>query len=267
MNPSLLSLLALAAAEPAESPPPGRWAMNRGEETCTLVRETQGKAESAMGVRTLPGTGFADLWVLARKWSGPTDLNYDSVDVILEPSGYRAAKPAISIQSADRSGISVIALGETFVKSFSGAGELRLVRGKRSMAKVAIPGAEAAVASLRACENVRIRKWGFDPEVVRSLSRRPIPIGGPPQWFSSDDYPMEAIQFSQQGIVLTRLVIEADGRVSECVVVEGGGHPALDRRTCEVILGRGRYQPALTAAGQPVRALSHLRTVWRMPRS
>jgi hypothetical protein len=263
MNPGLLSLLALAAAAKAASPPNDGWVLKRGEETCSLVRETQGKAAATMVVRTLPGSDFVDLLLVTRNWSGPINLIRDEVDVILEPSGYRAAEPAISIKSGERAGITVGAMGDEFVKNLSGASELRVVRGKRSLANVAIPGAAAAVARLRACENVTMRKWGFDPEVLRSLSRAPVPIGSPGQWFSDKDYPGEAIQTYLQGRVLTRLVIGTDGRVAECVVVEGR-HPVLDRRTCEILLSRGRYQPALSAAGEPVRALTPLRPIWRL---
>ena len=216
-----------------------------------------------MIVRTLPGSGFVDLLLVTRKWSGPINLVRDKVDVILEPSGYRTSEPAISIRSGERAGITVGPMGDEFVTSLSGAGELRVVRGKRSLANVAIPGAAAAVARLRACENVTMRKWGFDPEVLRSLSRAPVPIGSPAQWFSDKDYPGKAVQSYRQGNVLTRLVIGTDGRVAECVVVDGS-YPVLDRRTCEVLLSRGRYQPALSAAGEPVRALAPLRPNWRL---
>ena len=110
-----------------------------------------------------------------------------------------------------------------------------------------------------------MRHWGFDPGVIRSLSQPPRQIGGPTEWFSDEDYPEEAVRSRQQGSVLTRLIVGIDGRVADCIILDSSGYPALDRRTCEVLITRGRYQPALAASGEPVRGLASIRFYWSMP--
>ena len=48
-----------------------------------------------------------------------------------------------------------------------------------------------------------------------------------------------------------KLGIGADGRATYCVTVQPSGNSELDRRACEALLRRARYEPALNSAGVP----------------
>ncbi len=68
------------------------------------------------------------------------------------------------------------------------------------------------------------------------------------------DYPREAGEEGIGGTVGVRFVVEPDGRVSRCSIERSSGSPALDDRTCALIVQRFRYDPSRDPEGRPVRA-------------
>jgi TonB family protein len=96
-----------------------------------------------------------------------------------------------------------------------------------------------------------------------SLFPRPARLGepvyaapNPPQPLSShavtaDDYPPVSIRLQEQGKVMVRYVVEADGSVNECTVETTSGRPRLDDAAC-VLVRKWRYTPATLAAGKAV---------------
>ena len=262
----LLASMAAPAPAPAPASAAPRWVVDWGQNRCSLVRETGGADSLSLMVRTVPGAGLAELWLLNPRWKGPVLTALKPVDVSLAPTGFRAAQYPLAILFNGQRGLAVTNLDPGLLRNLAGAHALRIEQGGRSLVEVPLPGSAKAASALRACEAAVLRDWGFDAEVIQSLSRVPEPIDGPAQWFSDRDYPFEAVRKRISGSVLTRLVISSEGRVAECIVIEGSGEILLDRTTCDLLMKRGRYRPALTAAGQPVRAMSSVRIVWRLPR-
>ncbi|WP_267392997.1 MULTISPECIES: energy transducer TonB [unclassified Sphingomonas] len=71
----------------------------------------------------------------------------------------------------------------------------------------------------------------------------PVPRGNPGAWFGADDYPPDARRAGAEGRTVVELLIQADGRASDCRVVSGSGNASLDRATCLLALQRGRFAP------------------------
>ena len=67
---------------------------------------------------------------------------------------------------------------------------------------------------------------------------------------SNDDYLASAKRDGESGIVHFRLLVGADGRVTNCTISRTSGSPALDNRTCRLM--RARFTPALDLSGNPV---------------
>ena len=259
----LAGLFALAA-EPAAAPAAARWVVDWGDQRCSLIRETGGPASVSLMVRTVPGAGQAELWLIDPNWTAPGFFGFQPVEIDLQPSGFRITDYAISVRFKGQQGIGITNLEEAFLAKLPGTQRLVIRRGKRKLAEVALPGSARAVEALPACEAEIMRDWGLDPQVIQSLRRKPTPVRNPALWFSSDDYPLAAIQRHQWGSVLTRMTVGIDGRVAECVVVESSGQALLDKRTCDLLISRGRYKPALTAGGEPIRAMTSVRIHWRI---
>ncbi|WP_265563793.1 energy transducer TonB [Sphingomicrobium arenosum] len=72
--------------------------------------------------------------------------------------------------------------------------------------------------------------------------------------FRAEDYPADALRLDQEGAVRARLAITPQGTVSECVIVETSGSPALDRATCDILMERATFDPAVNNQGRLVEA-------------
>jgi protein TonB len=70
-------------------------------------------------------------------------------------------------------------------------------------------------------------------------------------YVSDADYPAEAIRREEQGVTRFRLVVSADGRVSDCAVTGSSGSTALDSATCRLMKSRARFAPARDSDGRP----------------
>ena len=68
---------------------------------------------------------------------------------------------------------------------------------------------------------------------------------------SEDDYPDASRRAEEQGVVRVSYVVDTDGKVSSCTVVQSSGSSRLDDATCKIIMRRFRFNPA-TVNGQPV---------------
>jgi hypothetical protein len=111
---------------------------------------------------------------------------------------------------------------------------------------------DRAFAALRSCTDDLVKTWGLDPAVQRSLSRPPEPRSNPGLWLQSKDYPPEALQVGKQAIVDFRLSIDASGNPTACEVQRSYSGDVFDKHTCELLVKRARFEPALDAAGKPV---------------
>ena len=81
---------------------------------------------------------------------------------------------------------------------------------------------------------------------------------------SGDDYPSSALNNEEQGLVVARLSIGADGRVTGCSVSSSSGSRALDTATCRILRSRARFTPARLSNGQPTTDTHIARIRWQI---
>lgn len=122
----------------------------------------------------------------------------------------------------------------------------------------ATPGSAPRVARYRAALYVKGERLAYDNPAGR-------PRANLSSYFSTDDYPGDALRARAEGTVSFRLEINAEGRVSRCNIVESSGNASLDAKTCEVLISRARYEPARNAAGEAVPGGDAGRVTWRLP--
>ena len=78
------------------------------------------------------------------------------------------------------------------------------------------------------------------------------------------DYPDAARRREEQGTVRVSYVVDAEGRVTGCTIVQSSGSSSLDATTCRIFERRFRYAPARDAAGNPVPASLTQSVTWRL---
>lgn len=91
--------------------------------------------------------------------------------------------------------------------------------------------------------------WSAPPADPAPAAQGPIDAGGATRALAYADplrlnYPAPAIRARQQGDVLLKVLVDANGIVQQVEIAQGSGYPALDRAAREAVL-RARFRPVL----------------------
>ena len=105
--------------------------------------------------------------------------------------------------------------------------------------------------AMRKCTDDLVRTWGLDPEAMKRLTRRPTPKTNPGIWLKPNDYPGSALSTGAQSLVSFRLLIDSTGTPTDCLIQRSYGNEPFNKITCEKIMERARFEPALDAEGKP----------------
>lgn len=73
--------------------------------------------------------------------------------------------------------------------------------------------------------------------------------------FTSNDYPQKALFKGEHGTVRVTLVIDETGATQKCLVYKSSGSERLDQTTCDVLLERAKFEPAIDENGEPMPSL------------
>ena len=104
------------------------------------------------------------------------------------------------------------------------------------------------------------------PPPAPAISKAAGVKGNPGSWVTNDAYPPSSVRDQEQGISGLTFEVNAQGRIENCRVSSSSGSATLDRTACSLVTRRGRYSPALNAAGQPVPGgTKTLRFTWKLP--
>ena len=255
----ILAALGMAGEGPAiaqERPTP-LWQVDWGEQFCSLIRLPDRSIPFALALRLAPGNGSLDM-VLLRRGSARLPAGLTAV-ALTEPR----ASFEIQVGVHDSDQLQFNSPTDGFWDVITAAGELQLKQRTGARYRIPLADARGALQALRRCESEVMREWGIDEAQWRSLRRRPE--SGNLLGLRFSDYPEQALAGGTSGRVMVRVAVSAEGRPTECVPVATSGAAALDARTCQVIMARARFRPALGAAGQPVAARSIFKVTWLTP--
>ena len=256
------ALLPLAAggawAQPQPAPQPQAqagaaqqpaWQVDWGEENCSLIRLPGRGTPYAIALRMLPGSDWGAMFVSDRGFSIPPA----SVDgVALAPSGRTFALYNGNVETRIFGVHRYYGLPPEFWEVLGGSNALQLRHGARTMGEVALTQTAAAVRMLQQCISHRLQDWGIDEAAWRAQGRHPAALNR--LGIDDRDYPSQAIDRSLEGRVIVRVNIDAEGRPTACAPVVSSNVRPMDNAACHAAMTRGRFVPALDAAGAPTAA-------------
>lgn len=104
-----------------------------------------------------------------------------------------------------------------------------------------------------------------DVPVVDPLAGVPMPTTDLRFWFTSDDYPAEALRNHWQGDTSVELDVDEAGLPRACRVVWSSGYGVLDQRACDVLMRRARFLLPPGPDGAPVASQVVRNVFWRLP--
>lgn len=111
---------------------------------------------------------------------------------------------------------------------------------------------DKAFVALRKCTDQLVESWGFDPVQQRNLWTGPKPLSKPASWLTSNSYPSGMLMQGKQGLVNFRLTVDEKGMPTACEVQRSYSHEAFDKVTCQLLMQRARFSPAIDGTGKPI---------------
>lgn len=255
-----------AAGQAAQPGAKSQWEVNWAEQRCSIAR-TAGRSGITLVLRTHLSEQNAELIFRDVAWRGDPLDGARKVDVTLEPAGVRIEAEAVAQRRPDGSHLlSLKKLGRQFFDQFAAAKHIRVEREGKAIAEVAIPGAVRAVEAFRVCRDDLVASWGFDPAVLAGLQKWPAPIQAFTSLFRAEDYPGGRAWMGDGGVVTVRYTVGVDGRVSECAPIsDPGKETPFYKRTCQILIERGRFEPAIAADGRAIATPNVLTMNWYWP--
>jgi hypothetical protein len=116
--------------------------------------------------------------------------------------------------------------------------------------------------AMRQCTDNLVRYWGYDPEVLRNLSRSVEPAGNPANWLKPKDFPNSPKSEIESGRLAFRLDISDAGQVTGCKVLYRTKSDIYTDQVCTALVQRAKFKPALDAQGKPVKSFYINRVLW-----
>lgn len=119
--------------------------------------------------------------------------------------------------------------------------------------------------ALEICRSDLRDYWNITPQNAAGLKSPAIPVHPALNYFSSEDYPQQAIRQDEGGTTSVVVLIDEKGKVRDCMIDGTSGVPTLDAMTCVVFRERVKFAPAITNEGEPVRSFMTQRIRWELP--
>jgi hypothetical protein len=121
-----------------------------------------------------------------------------------------------------------------------------------------------AHAMMRQCGREQMKAWGLDPEtqdkiVLSAWAKRNLV-----SFFDWTDYPTDAVRSGQQSIISARLIVGADGKVTNCTPLTAFIGEGFKEVVCRN-LSKATFEPAELADGTRVPTFVTTRIAFRMP--
>jgi TonB family protein len=247
------------AAAAAPKQPTGKWVAEFGDHQCVLSR-AYGTADDALilAFQKLPTQTGIELIVLRTGKSldltgGRARIGFQK-ETTLEArfGGYRVG--------SDLRRISVRIEDESYRAAVE-SGAVSLSIPKELEEGFAVPGFGSALKVLDQCVVNLGEVWGI-PKDHQSRVSRPAKVIEPGSLFDSNDYPIGALKEDASGKAVVRLIVDEEGRPSDCTLLKSSGNKFLDAASCSKLVKRARFEPALDIQGRPMRSISITAINW-----
>lgn len=189
------------------------------------------------------------------------------VDVVLEASGREFGEKLegarVHFPGGDKA-VLTFYLSRDRLEALVGVPALTIRASGNAPISVALSMGKQVLAALKTCETDLMVHFGYDPAKIAAIAKQ-AEAANNEIWLSADDYPASALNAHNEGTTLIGWTIASSGRVTDCRILKSSGTAELDKAACTGILKRGRYRPALDAAGNPVESYSTRIVRWSLP--
>lgn len=130
---------------------------------------------------------------------------------------------------------------------------IELRRGPGTALRLETGSLEPVYAAMNRCTDSLLRVWGLDVDAHQAL-RAPV------EWTNTESvidglsrrYPLRARRFSAEAVFRFRLMIDAEGQVTDCIAYRATLSPDFQADACDYIAREARFTPAVASDGRPI---------------
>ena len=253
---------AVAAAEAPPLKPVGPWVLDYDATQCIASRQYGADKEAlTFAIRPAPNGNNYELLVgraryapmFAEELDGSVDFGRGPIKAWL--LHYGETKKKVSVHQ--------FRISAAEMAQATNATSVSLRSGDGTSANIALTDMPQLMKGMQDCTADLKRYWNIDNPERQNVA---VEVKGEIRSiFRPEDYPAEAMKKRQEGRVQFLLLIDEQGKVAGCNIVQASGIPALDGMGCLVIMERAKFQPALDKQGRPIRsAYVTPPVVWRI---
>jgi hypothetical protein len=263
LPPLALSALCAAPAAAQTSQPaptaPARWHLDGSTDRCLLSRRLEGTPLAANFIlRTIPGSGRYDVILAAPGL--PSDVRRPGRRSVLtlSPGGTGHVREGVAVDLPDAvgSGVAFGPLPALLIAELARASAVTLADDQGPpLGRWTLPIAARAAEALAACEAEKLVDWGADPAGFEPGATPARPTRDPATWLTIRDFGLATTSQSAAYTVVFRLAVGADGKPTDCRVIESAGNVDLTG-ACRALSSRARYEPARDSSGNPIRSVA-----------
>jgi TonB family protein len=253
--------------EPPVLAPASPWQVDYADEECRLLR-TFGIGDDAVTLRIARGSGLQSFDMVVAGVKIPRLGSGVAIRVTMEPQGMSEDFEGYSMGVPNRP--------EKFIRWYDGDPKILATATNRQQVRLSADNrfdvamlwtdAKSALSALQACHDDLLKSWGIEIDAMRNWAVPPEPIGSPGRWVTNADYPLEETRRGIEGTTAFQLKISPQGVIEKCIIVRSSKSNVLDRRSCQLMLERAKFKPAIGADGQPMASFYVNRVRWQVPK-
>jgi hypothetical protein len=277
---STSSTVSMAAPKEYALAPQSKWAVDWGEDSCTLVRDFGSKEHPfLLGLRTY-APGYSFQVTLAGKEA--TALRGSSALTIAfgqgTPASIRGKQggtsdiygPALTftarITDAAHEGGQPEQTSARFYPDLEMEKRIDRVTIESLSTRIVLQtgSMSSPMVAVRKCTDDLMRQLGVDPQVLHHLSQPVQPINEA-AWVRiiQSEFPAELILQHRDARVMVRVVVDAEGKPARCDALHGFGNTEFEDRACSIIMHLAKFEPARDENGAPAPAIYSPNIIYR----
>ena len=119
-------------------------------------------------------------------------------------------------------------------------------------------------AEMDACVERLQSTWNIGKHSAATIVQAPRALESLQNLFSPEDYPSDAYAARWSGTTHFLLLIDERGAVRDCTLIATSGMAVIDSRSCGIVTRKGKFAPAISTDGKPVKGSWSQRITWRL---
>ncbi len=108
----------------------------------------------------------------------------------------------------------------------------------------------------------------YSTRMTWSLPPLELPAATPASrgpWMTHDDYPASENRQGHVGSLSFILLVSPAGLPARCTIAVSSGYPVLDKATCDILMRRARFSPAISVTGKATHGYYFGKFRWSLP--